>query len=112
MHGHREKRTDKRYKTSTPLIVSPTFESFDYYRATELNHSNNGISFKGGFGLKPGTIILIRRENCPENCNRSKACGNCRMTSLATITWVNESKVPGVDSYSFGAKYFPYAIGY
>lgn len=37
MHGHKEKRTDQRYKTGAALIVSPTFNFSDYYCATELN---------------------------------------------------------------------------
>lgn len=111
MADHSEKREEIRYTTNTPIIFR-TFQSFDYFRAKELNHSNDGISFESNFELQPGTVVLVRREKCLENCQRGKACDSCRTTTLATVHWCRERKAPGVTSYSVGAKYFPYGIGY
>ncbi len=106
-----ERRSNPRYHTIVPRIVR-IFNSSHSHRARELNHSNNGIFFENSVDLKSGTIIQIRRENCPKDCTGGKACESCRMTTLATIQWCKKNITEGIPSYSVGAKYFPHSIGY
>jgi len=105
-----ERRNDPRFHTSVPIFVR-IFNSPNCHRARELNHSNNGIFLENSVYLKSGTIIQIRRENCPNDCAGGSACGSCRITTLA-IQWYKENITEGIPSYSVGAKYFPHNIGY
>ena len=85
-----ERRSNPRYHTIVPRIVR-IYNSSHSHRARELNHSNNGIFFENSDVLKSGTIIQIRRENCPKNCTGGRACESCRMTTLATIQWCKKN---------------------
>ena len=111
MNGLDERRAEKRYRTNVPVIFQ-TLSAFDYHGAKELDHSNSGVSFEGSDGLKPGAIVCIRRESCPDNCQNGDACESCRTISLATIKWCNEKGAADLPLYSVGAKYFEYGIGY
>lgn len=106
-----EKRAEKRYSIKAPLILK-LFPSFDPHPAQNVNQSNNGISFESGVGFKPGTIVFIRREGCPENCPAGKACESCRTIGLATIIWCKKNGAAEPFLFSAGAKYFEYGIGY
>ena len=109
MNGLNERRRERRYRMDAPIIIQ-TFSGFDYHRAKESNHCNNGVSFEASVVLKPGAIVYIRREKCPENCQEKGACGSCRTTTLATVKWCNKNKAAGLPFYSVGAKYFEYGV--
>jgi len=111
MDGHSERRANLRYETKSSIVFG-IFPSVGDWPANELNHSYGGISFRSNRSLKPGSTIFIRRTNCPENCPGGNACKSCRIASLATIQWSKEEKAKGENSYSVGAIYFPYGIGY
>ena len=106
-----ERRSELRYKTNIPIIFR-TFHALEYYRAKELNHSNDGLSFSVDIKLKPGMSVNIRHEKCPENCPGGIACDSCHGTILATVHWCHERNANGVTLYLAGAKYFPFNIGY
>ena len=110
MNGLDERRAEKRYRTDVPVIFQ-TLSGFDYLRAKELNHSNSGISFEASVALKPGAIVYISHERCPENCPKGDACESCRTTILATVKWCHEN-ISSKMTYLGGAKYFEYGIGY
>lgn len=111
MAGKEERRKNPRCEAYIPIIFRP-FNSPDYSPAKELNHSNNGISFQTRFDIKPGTIIQVRSEGMykSHSCNRS--CEGCRTTTLAKILWCHKNETSGTASYSVGAKYFEYGMGY
>lgn len=111
MVGHNDRRRNRRYDTDIPIIFR-TFSSLDDHRAKELNHSYNGISFEGGVCLKPGIILYVRHDKCPENCPNGKACEGCRSATLATVKWCYEKEASKAGSYNVGARYFEYGIGY
>jgi hypothetical protein len=100
-----EKRKDSRHKLSASLICRTNLSGANY-RAKKLDHSNTGISFKSHYDLKPGTIVYIRRESCPQNCPGGRACESCRMVTLATTKWCQQSEGERTGLYLTGAKYF------
>ncbi len=111
MDSYDEKRGELRYKTKSSIIFQ-IFNSFEYYPAEKFNHSGRGISFVNSHYLKSGTVIYIRRVKCQENCTRGIACESCRTTTLATVRWCQKNEGSSGSSYSVGAKYFEYGIGY
>ena len=111
MIGCSEKRLNERYPTNIDKDIRP-FNAVEFHRAKEMNHSSNGISFTLPVELKPGTVIQIVRTACPENCQKGRVCESCRQLSLATVKWCRENNGGGMRSYSVGAKYFEYGIGY
>lgn len=106
-----ERRAERRCGAEMPAILK-LFPSFDPYRTKEINHSTCGISFEAGVCLKPGAVVYIRHQGCPENCPQGKACESCRTVGLATIKWCNEKGAADLPLYLVGAKYFEYGIGY
>ena len=111
MTAHEDRRTDPRYKTNVSLILQ-TFESLDVHPVRERDHSNNGVSFTNSFNLKPGTVVHIRHENCPEGCLGGDACNTCRSTTLAVVQWCQKGEHSERPVYQIGAKFFEYGIGY
>ena len=83
-----------------------------HWPAEKIDHSNAGISFKSGFGLKPGTVLYIRQEKCLPDCPGEKACDSCRTVMLASVKWCREYEEGGANSYLVGAKYIPNSSGY
>ena len=112
MNGLDERRAERRYGIDVPVIFQLfCSSSYHRHRAKKLNHSNSGVSFEASVGLKPGAIVYIRRKRCPDSCQKGKACESCRTTTLATVKWCHEN-TPSKMTYSLGAKYFEYGIGY
>jgi len=108
-----EKRAERRCRTDVPIIFQVFCSSSSvYHRAIKYNHSNGGVYFEGNVGLKPGAIVCIKRESCPQNGPQGDACESCRTITLATIKWCNEKGATDLPLYSVGAKYFEYGIGY
>jgi len=100
-----EKRKDPRHKLNASLICQTNLSGTNYY-AKKLDHSIAGISFKSQYDFKPGTIIYIRRECCPQNCPGGKACEGCRTVTLATVKWCQKFEDESTGAYLAGAKYF------
>jgi hypothetical protein len=100
-----EKRQDSRKRLNAPLICQ-TYLSGSNYHAKKIDHSSTGLSFKSQYDLKPGTIIYIRRECCPQNCPGGKACEGCRTVTLATVKWCQKFEGESTGAYLTGAKYF------
>jgi hypothetical protein len=93
-------------------MLKETDNSFNSHQAKELNHSHSVISFEVDICLKPGAIVYMRREICPQNCPNGDACESCRTIGLATIKWCNKRGAADLPLYSVGVKYFEYGIGY
>lgn len=98
-----EKRTERRY-CARPALVCRIHLSGTHYSVVQRDHNASGLSFESDFYLKPKTVVYLRRESCPENCLRGKACEHCRSMCLATIKWCREIQA-GVYAYAAGAKY-------
>ncbi len=111
MDSHDEKRGELRYKSNSSIIFQ-IFNSVEYYNAEEFNHSGRGISFVNSHYLKSGTVVYIRRAKGQENCSRGIACECCRTTTLATVRWCQKNEGSSESTYSVGAKYFEYGVGY
>jgi len=111
MESYDEKRGELRYKSNSSIIFQ-IFNSVEYYPAEEFNHSGRGISFVNHHYLKSGTVVYIRRVKGQENCGRGISCECCRTTTLATVRWCQKNEDSDDSSYSVGAKYFEYGIGY
>jgi len=99
-----EKRKDSRHRLNAALICRTNLSGVAYH-AVKLNHSSAGISFKSHYDLKPGTVVYIRRENCPPNCPGAPACESCRTVTLATVKWCKPFERKG-NTFLTGAKYF------
>ena len=107
-----DKRKDDRHKACPSLTYRLSLAGKNY-PAKALNQSDTGISFESGFILKPGTIVCVKRENCPYNRSTSgKACDSCRTITFATIKWCKKGEGTGVNSYLAGAKYIEPGSGY
>lgn len=114
MESYDEKRREERYESQSSIIYQ-IFNSVENHPAIEFNHSDNGISFSNSHYLKSGTVLYIRRVKGQENCSRGVTCECCRTATLATVRWCQkneDSKDSNDSSYSVGAKYFEYGIGY
>ena len=111
MESYDEKRGELRYKSKSSIIYQK-FNSLEYHPAEEFNHSDSGISFVNSHFLKSGTVVYIRRVKGQENCDRGISCECCRTTTMATVRWCQKSEDSEGSSYSVGAKYFEYGIGY
>jgi len=111
MAGLQDKRNGKRYRIQAPIIFR-RMTGFDYHQGQKVNHSDGGLAFTCNTSLHPGSIVLIRHSGCPDDCVRGEACFSCRSVALATVRWCN-SNTPSKDhSFSVGAKFFDYGIGY
>ncbi|MEW6673962.1 MAG: hypothetical protein AB1427_19900 [Thermodesulfobacteriota bacterium] len=99
-----EKRKGSRYRLNAALVCRTNL-SGAAYQAKKIDHSDAGISFRSNYDLKPGTIVYIRRESCPQNCPGEEACESCRTVTLATVKWCRHREVNGTGSYLTGAKY-------
>jgi hypothetical protein len=104
-----ERRAETRYGTDVPVIVQ-IFGSSVYHRARKLNYSKSGVLLEGNVYLKPGATVCIRRERCPQNCPKAKACESCKTTALATVKWCHQN-TPSQMTYSLGVKHWEYGIG-
>jgi hypothetical protein len=111
MDSYDEKRGELRYKSNSSIIFQ-IFNSVEYHNAEEFNHSGRGISFVNSHYLKSGTVVYIRRVKGQENCSRGISCECCRTTTLATVRWCQKNEDSSESSYSVGAKYFEYGVGY
>ena len=111
MECYDEKRGELRYDTKSSIVFQ-IFNSVEHHPAEKYNHSGRGISFVNNHYLKSGTVIYIRRVKCQENCTPGIACEGCRTTALATVRWCRKNEDSDDSSYSVGAKYFEYGIGY
>ena len=100
-----EKRKDSRHRMNASLICQTNLSGVNYH-AKKLDHSDTGLSFKSNYDLKPGTIIYIRRESCPQHCPGGKACESCRTVTLATVKWCQRFEGEEMGLYQTGARYF------
>ncbi len=111
MVGCQERRLTERYGIHLDKLIRP-FNADVLHRARETNHSGKGICFALPVALKPGTVIQIIRTECSEKCQGGPECSSCKQNILATVIWCLENNGEGMRSYSIGAKYFEYGIGY
>ena len=110
LYRNDQRKTD-RYEACTSLTYRLSLAGKNYH-AKALNHSDNGISFENRFVLKPGTIVCLKRENCPGKCSSIAACDCCRTITFATVKWCKKREEIGVEQFAVGAEYIQHFWGY
>ena len=111
MEKFTERREEKRFNCRLPLTVLLSSLK-KTYSATALNCSEEGIAFETDHELKVGATIYIRKIVCSKSDDFRAVCPFSRLSSFATVKWVNENDRNGTGAYLVGAKNFDYGSYY
>ena len=104
MRTSTEKRANKRYAYSAPIVFSG-FNTKDSYNAQTLNYCMDGLGLKSTLPLRLGKTICIRVTHFKQDAPGSGEFDGLRSITLAEVKWCREIARPNDFTYEVGVKY-------
>ena len=105
MNAYTDKRACRRLR-NTAAIEFSYFNKKHCYGAQTLNHCDEGICFKSGVALRPGSTICIRVNTFHPHAACICDFRGLHSLNLAEVKWCKDISNTTELFYEIGAKYY------